>query len=160
MFINRSFPLVFLFLIVILQACAPSAQSVEGENWVAFSAEQARKSDIGQWLFSEDTEYWSPAENHILALEGGVSAYLQENPASFFSMEQPVWERLGEYNRQYIGVVQDGRKIVYANYFCNSMETDWKRDFVLVMDGGACYFQFKYDVESAEFFELQVNGES
>ena len=65
---------------------------------------------------------------------------------------------MDDYNRQYVGIILDGKKMVYANYFCDSLETEWSKDFVFVLDGGDCYFQFKYDPDSAEFFDLQVNG--
>ncbi len=129
-----------------------------GEHWVAFSAEHARQSGLDQWLFPDDVEYWSPSVADIQAAEDGVIAFLQENESAFFT-DRPVWERLNEYNRQYIGVVLDDRKILYANFFCSD-DPDWKENFVLVMDGGACYFQFKFDPNTGKFFQLQVNGEA
>jgi hypothetical protein len=37
---------------------------------------------------------------------------------------------------------------------------DRKKEFAKVLDGGACYFQFKFDPHTGEFFGLQVNGEA
>jgi hypothetical protein len=155
LFVFISFALILQFVI----ACSPTSQPVQGESWVIFPAGQARDQGLGEWLAAngEAAEYWTPSENDVLALENGLSAYLQNNPDSFYK-GTPVWERLDEYNRQYIGMILDGRKLIYANYFCDSVETDWRKDFVFVMDGGDCFFQFKYDVDSAEFFDLQVNG--
>jgi hypothetical protein len=150
-----SFTLVLQFLL----ACSASPQPIQGEKWVIFSAEQAREQGLGEWLVAngQTPEYWTPSENDVLALEDELSAYLQNNPDRFYE-GTPVWKRLDEYDRQYIGMMLDGKKIIYANYFCDSIETDWRKDFVFVMDGGDCFFQFKYDVDSAEFFDLQVNG--
>ena len=162
MFIKRYFVsllLAFTFVLQFLLACSASPQSIEGERWVIFSAEQAREQGLGDWLVTngETLEHWTPSENDVLALEDGLDAYLQNNPDRFYG-GTPVWESLDDYNRQYIGMVLDGKKIIYANYFCDSIETDWRKDFVFIMDGGDCFFQFKYDVDSAEFFDLQVNG--
>ena len=153
---------VFSSLLWILQlvvACSSSSQSIQGEQWVVFSAEQASEQSLGDWLVTnnQSPEYWTPSEGDVEALENGLVTFLQSNPESFYG-GTPVWERLDEYNRQYIGMNLDGKRIIYANYFCDSAGSDWRKGFVFVMDGGDCFFQFKYDVNSAEFFDLQVNG--
>ena len=137
------------------------AQTVQGEKWVVFPAEQARRQGLADWLGEDGQppEYWTPSENDVLALENTLGAYLQQtNSDRLNGQKAPIWERLDEYNRQYIGVIPDGKKIIYANYFCDSLERDWRKDFLFVMDGGDCFFQFKYDVDAAEFFDLLVNG--
>lgn len=159
MLIKRLFLFLSFSLAVQLVACSSSAQPIQGKQWVIFPAEQAGEQGLGEWLLAngQTVEYWTPSESDILALEDGLAAYLQ-NSSNHFYEETPVWERLSEYNRQYIGMVLDGKKIIYANYFCDSVETDWRKDFVFVLDGGDCFFQFKYDVDGTEFFDLQVNG--
>lgn len=159
MFKNKA---IFLFLALCLTACTSQpALSAEGENWVAFSAEKAQADQMLDWLFTTDAEYWSPTEADIHALESGLPAYLQENKSAFYMTETLIWERLDEYNRQYVGVVLDGRKVIYANYLCQRGEgSGWKEQFAFVADGGACYFQFKFDTSTGGFFDLQVNGEA
>jgi hypothetical protein len=71
-----------------------------------------------------------------------------------------VWERLDEYQRQYIGLERNGKQIIYGNYFCDNMGKNWRSEIVFVLDGGDCYFQVEYDVESGTFTKLLVNGES
>jgi hypothetical protein len=164
--IIKRYPIFVLLLVTLvlqlITACSPSTQDMQGERWVVFPAEQARKLGIGDWLLSggDTAEYWTPSEKDVLALENGLASYLQDNPGRFVKQGTPVWERLDDYDRQYIGIILDGKMIVYANYFCNSMETNWRKDFIFVLDGGECYFQFKYDADSGEFFDLQVNGDA
>lgn len=153
---RKAFPVLFLFLI----ACTPSAPNVEGENWIAFSAENAQADQMLDWLFIDDIEYWSPTETDVHAIEDDLPAYLQENESAFYVTGAPIWERLDEYKHQYIGVVLEGERVVYANYFCDATGLDWKKEFVMVLDGGACYFQFKFNTDSDEYFGLQVNGEA
>ena len=154
---SRKFLSIVLFLLFFI-ACTPAPQNIEGELWVAFSAEHANKAGLNEWLFPDSVTYWSPSTADVLAVEEGVADFLKQNESAFYT-DRPVWERLDEYNRQYIGIVWDGRNILYANFFCSD-EPDWKENFVLVMDGGACYFQFKFDPNKGEFFQLQVNGEA
>jgi hypothetical protein len=156
-FLLLSFP----FILKLIMACASPSQPMQGERWIIFTAEQVREQGIGDWFIQngQTAEYWTPTEENILALEDGLGSYLQQaNSDRFDGQKAPIWERLDEYNRQYIGLTLDGIRIIYANYFCDGVETDWKNDFVFVLDGGDCYFQFKYDPDSAEFFDLQVNG--
>lgn len=148
-----------LVLILFLSAC--TAPQAEGENWVAFSADKARSDRMLDWLFPGEAEYWSPTAADVHALEDGLPSYLQENQSAFYMTETLIWEQLDGYNRQYIGIVLEGRKVIYANYLCqNGTNTEWKEQFIFVADGGACYFQFKFDASTGEFFDLQVNGEA
>lgn len=165
MFINRRSVFAIISMMFVLQltaACSPSEQVIEGEHWVIFSAERAKELRVGEWLVGngKSIEYWTPTEQNVLDLEKELPVFLQENSDHFYLQDKPVWEKLDEYDRQYIGLILDGKNIVYANYFCNNTGTDWKKDLVFVMDGGACYFQFKYDADSGKFLDLQVNGEA
>jgi hypothetical protein len=153
---------VLLVLILFLTACTSQPTlNAEGENWVAFSADKAQADQMLDWLFSADAEYWSPTKANVRALESGLPAYLQENKSAFYMMETLVWEQLDEYNSQYVGIVLEGRKVIYASYLCkNGEDTNWKENFIFVADGGACYFKFKFDTSTGEFFDLLVNGEA
>jgi hypothetical protein len=137
-----------------------TAQSVQGERWVIFPEAQAKEQGIATWFLNsgQTAEYWTPSEKDVLALEDGLVFYLQNNSNSFYEQGTPVWEKLDDYNRQYIGIILDGKRIVYANFFCNNTGRDWRKEFIFVLDGGECFFQFKYDPDSGEFFDLQVNG--
>lgn len=161
-FMNRT-KIIFLFVVLMLQvitACSP--QNTQGERWVIFSEEQARELGIADWFAQsgQSTEYWTPVEKDVLVIENGLSTFLQNNSDNFYSQGTPIWQRLDEYNRQYVGITLGGKNIVYANFFCDSFETEWRKEFVFVLDGGDCFFQFKYDVNTDDFFDLQVNGEA
>lgn len=133
--------------------------NIQGEGWVIFPAEQARKQGISTFVGNGQTaEFWTPSEKDVLALEDGLVSFLQNSSDSFYVQGTPVWEKLDNYNRQYIGIILDGKRIVYANFFCDSTGRDWRKEFIFVLDGGDCFFQFKFDMNSNEFFDLQVNG--
>lgn len=157
---QRSFLLSGLLMVLVF-ACASPARNAQSENWVAFSPENAQADEMLGWLFPGNAEYWSPTEADVRTVEDGLPAYLQENESAFYMTETLIWERLDEYNRQYIGIVLDGRKVIYASFLCQGgANTEWKESFVLVADGGACYFQFKYVPSTGEYYDLSVNGEA
>jgi hypothetical protein len=112
------------------------------------------------WLFPANAKYWSPTKADIHTGER-IACLFAENKSAFYMTDAPIWEQLDEYNRQYVGVVLEGRKVIYASYLCkNGEDTKWKEQFIYVADGGACYFKFKFDMSKGEFFDLIVNGEA
>jgi hypothetical protein len=67
-----------------------------------------------------------------------------------------------DYRFQYQGrSTALGRKFIYVNAFCNDWGTgqrDLARQWLEVDDGGACYFNAKYDPEQRHVYDLIVNG--
>ncbi|MGB7923877.1 MAG: hypothetical protein WCF57_11590, partial [Pyrinomonadaceae bacterium] len=94
----------------------------------------------------------------VVKLEGKLEFHLRRvtdkrSPA--------LWIKLGEYKRQYAGIVENDRRKIYANFFCIGAKImDWKMRPVAVEDGGDCFFQIKYDVEAGTFSDLYINGEA
>lgn len=64
------------------------------------------------------------------------------------------------YFKQIIAVTnKKGQKEVWVNCFCVTMDNNkWKRDILIVEDGGNCYFNFKINLATMIFFDLRVNG--
>lgn len=123
---------------------------------IIFSAEQARAFQLELWMSEAITDYWTPTPEAVAALEAQLGDYLAQHQTTFF---RPTADLL-TYQRQYVGLVYGEQQVVYANFFCTSASMDWQNDFVLVMDGGDCFFQVKYDMATGEFFDLRVNGEA
>ncbi len=98
-----------------------------------------------------------PTEADVVALEAALPAFLQTN--SQVKTEQ-IGEQLSAYRRQYLGLERAGKRLVFANFFCNAKGADWKETAVVVDDGGDCYFQATYNVDTDRFISLRVNGES
>ena len=65
-----------------------------------------------------------------------------------------------KYFKQLIVVVNSkGEKIVWVNCFCSPGEKSyWKRDVVLVADGGSCYFNLKINLTTGIVYNFMVNG--
>jgi len=69
-------------------------------------------------------------------------------------------QRPSVYYRQVIAVTNSsGRRIVWINCFCMKEELKyWKKDIVMVLDGGNCFFNVKIDLNSGKDFDFMVNG--
>lgn len=133
---------------------APAAYALVGDGsfeGVIIPARDARGLD------PRAEGYWTPAERDVLGLEAGLAAFLR---AAAPAASPELWQKQSSYKRQYAGLVVDGRRLVYASFFCTTPGDEWRRRVLFVMDGGDCYFQLTYDVERGVYGELMVNGES
>ncbi len=104
-----------------------------------------------------EKETWTPDKNEIIKLEARIKSYLKKAAAK---RSPNLWSKLATYKRQYVGVVRNGRRMIFINFFCQSFDIDWKTTPVAVDDGGDCYFTVLYDSASATFSELRINGEA
>jgi len=128
------------------------------QNWMIVTKKQADETGMASWLVRSDG-FWIPSADEIIKLEEDLTGYLSQNSSYFFS-QPPAWERLDEYQRQYVGLERESKQIIYGNFFCDNLGLDWQETFVVVDDGGDCYFQVEYDMESGLFIMLMVNGVS
>lgn len=64
-----------------------------------------------------------------------------------------------QYKRQYVPIVNEkGEKEVWVNCFCHSFDDDWKKNILIVDDGGSCFFNFKINLVTKKCYEFYVNG--
>lgn len=96
----------------------------------------------------------------VLALERQLPEFLRSQPEDSDARAADLWLKAPSYLRQYVGFTRNGRRVVYANFFCfrSVSDRDWHVWPVVVDDGGPCFFQVEYDVESGRFSRLSVNG--
>lgn len=105
--------------------------------------------------WDEAEAYWTPTSAAVSMLEAEMEdAWAAKAPPAARD------ENLRNHTRQYVGIVEDGERLVVVNAFCDALGIDWRSAPVVVADGGACYFQATWDVERAEFRALVVNGEA
>ncbi len=120
---------------------------------VIFSAENAAITGVA----NQGQTYWTPSQAEVLALENRLGPYLQQTAPRDYP--GPLRD-LSEYKRQYVGILINGQQVIFVNFFCNAHGLDWSREFVFVTDGGSCYFEVKYNLETGEFSDLSIHGEA
>lgn len=107
---------------------------------------------------SKITGGWTPDAAMIETLEAGVEAFLKKAKPR---RSPELHAKIGPYKRQYIGIVtEDGKRRIYANFFCHVRSERWKRDPLMVADGGDCYFQLFFEPATGTYSGLMVNGEA
>ena len=66
---------------------------------------------------------------------------------------------LQKEKRQYIAVLNEkGEREVWVNCFCRTWDRNWKKEIIMVEDGGVCYFNLKINLTAKKYYELMVNG--
>lgn len=123
--------------------------------------------------------FWRPVPAHMQRIESSLADLLQ---AALLRVDEGS-EHPSLYYRQYIGIVRDGRRLVYVNGFhegyidmvMRSYEQSpnrrpgrtiapdfWKHTPVTVCDGGHWFFGITYDPEAHRFgtleFEHTIDG--
>ena len=129
---------------------------------VIFSAGSAQAQDFASWFGVSIDGYWTPAESDIIQLEKNLPLFLEANNhvGTPYGDDPPLWDRLPEYGRQYLGIEMDGKRLIFANYFCDTFGSNWQETPIIVLDGGDCFFEIKYDVENQSFMSIYINGEA
>jgi len=68
-----------------------------------------------------------------------------------------------KYGRQFVGVIFEGKKYIYCNFFSVDVLTDQKAAatyFFQVYDGGYWFWQIYYSPDTKSCFGLKINGEA
>ncbi|MGZ4054149.1 MAG: hypothetical protein ACXVPU_13435 [Bacteroidia bacterium] len=98
-----------------------------------------------------------------------INKYNVEEETTFNKMKKEYPEKkydksdfiidLNQYKRQYIPSINSkGEKEVLINCFCSYMDTDWKKDIVIVEDGGNCFFRLTINLSTKKADRLMING--
>jgi hypothetical protein len=130
-----------------------------GYQGVIFPADMTQDQSVGRIIGETVDGYWTPSTDDVESFErGGLKDYLKDHSREFYDL-QDDWSRLASYNRQYFGLIIAGQRIIYANFLCETDFADqWTTQIVVVMDGGDCFFNIQYNVDTDTYSDLYVNG--
>ncbi len=126
------------------------------------------------WIF-ENAKQTDLCNSDLIIIENVLIKFLAEyNPKQEFefndiSSKNPEYNLdiknfiidIERYNRQYIPVINDkGEKEVWINCFCNSWGKNWRKEKIIVKDGGNCYFNLKINLHTKNYYDFMVNGDA
>jgi hypothetical protein len=120
------------------------------------------------YLFDKaSTGFWEPSIADISRAEECISRYIvavHDDPRlDAYQREDAAFmlENLGDYRRQYVGIVVDGERRIWCNSFLSDDSfPDWERVPVDVDGGGKHFWQIEYDLLKDECLNFYVHGES
>lgn len=138
---------------------------IETPEYTGVIFSEKRASEFSFILDKAYTEFWEPSISDISRAEKCIRQHLvsvQQDPDSYQKEHAAyILENLGEYRRQYVGIVVDGEKRIWTNsfYFDDGFQ-NWEHDPVYVIDGGNHYWQIEYDLLRDECINFHVHGEA
>jgi len=103
---------------------------------------------------------WQPTWNDIARFEAALPSALAADPESRGLVD---FHPTGEWVRQYVGLIRDGRRFIYGN-FARRFRSESRIPAMdptrpmMVCDGGPVFFGAEYDVEARRISHLAFNG--
>lgn len=131
-------------------------------------------SKIDTWLF-KDIQPVSLSENEIqeieIILKRCIDMYNSSQQSFFDSISKTHPEynlkvqdfviNLYRYKRQYFPVINSsGEKEVWVNFFCDDFDKNWRKEMLIVQDGGNCYFSLIINLTTKSYYRFIVNGDA
>lgn len=140
--------LTLLFAIFIC-ACGEKHPSKSATRHVASMDEAAAFYSVHA---TDAQSFFVPSASDIAGLEAALPAYLV---ATTVPEAVSISPSLPSYRVQFVGVVVDGTRRIFANYFRSDDPVD---EPLRVADGGSRFFQVYFDPQTRSFSRLHING--
>ena len=116
-------------------------------------------------------ESWNPTDKDLNLVQEILDKAINDKEFDF--LKKPIKKNLENYYRQYVPYInENGERVIEINAFCEILENppnpekgitewtkmDWKNEYVMVDDGGNCYWQITINIDTKEYKDLMVNG--
>jgi hypothetical protein len=101
---------------------------------------------------------WQPTAADIDRMEALLPAALAKAPQA---RELDAARMLNSWRRQYVGIVRNGKRFLYGNFFPRNdpqEHLDWRSRPIIVCDGGPAFFGAELDVAARRLTHLAFNG--
>lgn len=100
---------------------------------------------------------WTPGTETISRIKSEIEPFVRSKVLA----EGRKLRHWDTYIFQYQGQEENGRKYVFVNALCIK-DKRWQlnKQMILVLDGGTCFFNLRYDPDKNQFFNLIINGEA
>ena len=146
----------FLLVLSTLFLLTPPVFGQESKTIKTERIEGVICTNFSDWTFMvKAKEFWTPTKEQVMKAEEKIEEYLKNNPVS---NAHDLWRKLPDYKRQYVGVIVDGHKRIFCNFYCWNKRLSDKP--VFVFDGGACFFRIEYDVDNQKCYNFETNGDA
>jgi hypothetical protein len=100
---------------------------------------------------------WEPSKNELQEMEARFADIKKLRVEECCIVGDQI-ENPESYYMQYIGIIVDGKKLIYINAYADSEPSyGWKEKAVRICDGGTAWGVL-YDPETMKFSKLAVNG--
>ena len=102
---------------------------------------------------------WTPTASDVARAEHGLRRYLRSLGAQVHNYGNgALWSRLGDYGRQYVGVMRNGHRVLWINLFAtdnpfyeNGLE---QKTLIKLHDCGDCNAEVYYDLDRGTYSDF------
>lgn len=116
---------------------------------------------------------WMPTDKDLNLVQEILDKAIDDNEFDF--LEKPTKLSIEKYFRQYVPYINEkGEKIIKINALCKILKTppypekginewtemDWKNVYVMVDDGGDCFWNITINIDNKTYKNLMVNGDA
>lgn len=137
---------------------APETPETLPEGAIILPEDQAARllHQCGRNAPSPNGPTWQPSAGEIRRLEAQLPAALNSQREA----DDPDWSRAPSgWFRQYVGIVRGGRRLIYGSFDTPQPREDrWRREALIVCDGGRSIFGVEYDADAHRIVRLAFNG--
>jgi hypothetical protein len=103
------------------------------------------------------TDTWQPSEAEIKEMESRFSQIKKLRVKECCIQGEQI-ENPERYYMQYVGIVAEGKRLIYINAFAPiDANEGWKDNAVVICDGGNAWGVL-YDPKAKKFYDLAING--
>jgi hypothetical protein len=113
-------------------------------------------------VFSADLPRWTEVVGGAWHPDAAMLAQMDEAlqaPVGRLAQQRGGLKPWAQYSLQYQGrMTLVAKRYIYVNAFCDQEHARLDLVWVEVLDGGACFFQAKYDPAKKIVYDVYVNG--
>ena len=104
---------------------------------------------------------WTPTDDDVQKALLKIYEFI-DNPSGANDLENKeiikIKNKFSSYKVQFVGVEINGEKRIWCNFFCSDSFDYWKKNVVIVDDGGFCFWQIEYDYKTGKCINFISNG--
>ena len=115
-----------------------------------------------------DKQIWKPTEDDTKKALSAIIKFLKnpkkesirgpQNHAFQQRESKNIHNNFSNFNVQFVGIISNGKRRIYCNFFPSREEDNWKKHLVIMLDGGFWYWQIEYDIETGKCLNFVSNG--
>lgn len=153
----KIFKQIFATAFFALLICSSALAQREKSVLLASSEAKVLAKQCSRHSPEKFTGTWEPSRAVIKEMESNFSK-IKKLEAKECCFEGAQIENPDEFYMQYVGLILDGKKLVYISAFTTSEPYEgWKKSAAIICDGGNAWGVL-YDPIERKFFDLAVNG--
>jgi hypothetical protein len=144
-------------VLIIMMACAfPAIAQREKSTLLPATEAKTATHQCSRPSPQKFNDTWQPSESIIKDMESRFSQIKKLRVKKCCIVGAKI-KNPDKYYMQYVGIIIDGKNLIYINAFSDNDFKGWKEKAVITCDGGNDWGVI-YDPKLKKFYDLAING--